>query len=225
MFRKLPPSPLNLSATCATRPAHTRAIFPAQIPPFLHFARPNSSRISTSKKISIFCISLIRHHLNSTRINTSGNKDLKSPRISTSGAKDLKSCRINTSKKHGRGVWKSACRVRALLEVRQDIANLPRETTRALPCAPVRAVVAQPLLAVCSSGFAIAAANGTRPRVAAPPRDQPPLSEAGSRPESSSLLYFDGFGECRNTVRSRHGAEMRYLRKRSAVRQRNQPRQ
>jgi hypothetical protein len=37
---------------------------------------------------------------------------------------------------------------------------------------------------------------------------KPPPPEAGSRPESSSLLYFDGFGECRNTVRSRHGAEM-----------------
>jgi hypothetical protein len=122
-------------------------------------------------------------------------------------------------------VWESDCRVRASLEVRQDIANLPREITRALLCASVRAVVRQPLLAVCSLGFAIAAANGTCPRVAEPPRDQTPLSEAGSRPESSSLLYFDGFGECRNTVRSRHGAEMRYLRQRSAVRQRNQPRQ
>jgi hypothetical protein len=42
--------------------------------------------------------------LKSTRINTSGSKDLNSSRINTSGTKDLKSCRINTSKKQGRGV-------------------------------------------------------------------------------------------------------------------------
>jgi len=198
-------------------PLPLRSISPAKNPPFLHFARSNSPRINTSKKISIFCISLIRRHLKPTRINTSKNKHLKSRRINTSANKDLKSFRINTSKKQGRGVWETACRVRALLEVRRDSANSPRETTRAVLCAPLRAVVAQPagpaasgrtLLAVCSSGSAIAAANGTRPRVAAPPRDQPPLPEACSRPESSSLLYFDGFGECRNTVRSRHGAEM-----------------
>src|SRR5580704_1011774 len=63
----------------------------------------NSSRINTSKKFSIFCISLIRNDFKPTRINTSGNKDLKSIRINTSGSKDLKSFRINTSKKQGRG--------------------------------------------------------------------------------------------------------------------------
>jgi hypothetical protein len=81
-----------------------RAFSPAQIQPFLQFVRPNRSRINTSKNISIFCISFIGNHLKSTRINTSGNKDLKSPRINTSGHKDLKSFRINTSKKGGRGV-------------------------------------------------------------------------------------------------------------------------
>jgi len=74
-----------------------------QFPPFLQFVRLNSSRFNTSKIISLFRISLILNNFNPTRINTSGNKDLKSPRINTSGAKDLKSLRINTSKKQGRG--------------------------------------------------------------------------------------------------------------------------
>jgi hypothetical protein len=54
-------------------------------------ARFNSSRINTSKKFSIFCISFIQLDFKPTRINTSGNKDLKS-------------FRINTSKKQGRGL-------------------------------------------------------------------------------------------------------------------------
>jgi hypothetical protein len=97
----------------------SRTITPVQFQPFLQFLRSNYSRINTSKNISSFRISFIGNHLKSTGINTSGNKDLKSPRINTSGSKDLKSRRISTSKKHGRGVWKSACRVRALLEVRR----------------------------------------------------------------------------------------------------------
>ena len=82
----------------------SRTITPVQFQPFLQFLRSNYSRINTSKNISSFRISFIGNHLKSTRINTSGNKDLKSPRINTSGSKDLKSCRINTSKKQGRGV-------------------------------------------------------------------------------------------------------------------------
>jgi hypothetical protein len=97
----------------------SRSISPVQIQPFLQLVRSNYPRINTSKNISSSHISFIVNHLKSTRINTSGNKDLKSPRINTSGSKDLKSRRINTSKKHGRGVWKSALRVRALLEVRR----------------------------------------------------------------------------------------------------------
>jgi len=78
-----------------------------------------SRRINTYKIPKKSRIALIRINLKSTRINTSGNKGLKSCRINTSGNKDLKSRRINTSKKHGRGVWKSARRVQALLEVRR----------------------------------------------------------------------------------------------------------
>jgi hypothetical protein len=83
------------------RESHAKIV--AQIQPFVHFVPPNSPRINTSKKFPIPRISLIRLDFNSTRINTSGNKDLKSIRISTSGSKDLNSFRINTSKKHGRG--------------------------------------------------------------------------------------------------------------------------
>jgi hypothetical protein len=114
-----------------SRPHPLRSISPAQIQPFLHFLLHNYSRINTSKNFSKICISQIIKEFKLTRINTSGNKHLKPPRINTSGAKDLKSCRINTSKKGGRGVWKSACRVQALLEVRQQVANGPVETARA----------------------------------------------------------------------------------------------
>jgi hypothetical protein len=76
---------------------------PAQIQPFVHFVRHNYPGINTSKNFALFCNPLIRKPFNPTRINTSGNKDLKSIRINTSGSKDLKSFRINTSKKHGRG--------------------------------------------------------------------------------------------------------------------------
>src|SRR5580704_14405100 len=62
-----------------------------------------SRRISTYKIPKKSCISLIPINLKSTRINTSGSKDLKSSRINTSGNKDLKSFRINTSKKHPGG--------------------------------------------------------------------------------------------------------------------------
>src|SRR5580658_9665798 len=76
---------------------------PVQIQPFAHFMRDNSPGFNTSRKFAIFCNPLIRKPFNPTRINTSGNKDLKSLRINTSGSKDLKSFRINTSKKHGSG--------------------------------------------------------------------------------------------------------------------------
>jgi xanthine dehydrogenase accessory factor len=79
-----------------------------------------SRRINTYKILKKSRIALMRMNLKSTGINTSGNKGLKSSRINTSGNKDLKSRRINTSKKHGRGVWESACRVQALLEVRRQ---------------------------------------------------------------------------------------------------------
>jgi hypothetical protein len=61
-------------------------------------------RINTYKIPEKSRISFIRITFKSTRINTSGAKDLKSIRINTSGNKDLKSFRINTSKKHGMGV-------------------------------------------------------------------------------------------------------------------------
>jgi hypothetical protein len=60
----------------------------------------NSPTINTSRNFSFFCISFILNDFNSTRISTSGAKDLKSFRINTSGNKDLKSFRINTSKIH-----------------------------------------------------------------------------------------------------------------------------
>jgi hypothetical protein len=115
MSCKHPLSSLNLSPIpLAEKPNRPRGNFslrpqsssrnsPAQIQPFVHLLSRNSPRINTSKKISISHISLIPHHLNPTRINTSKNKDLKPRRINTSGAKDLKSRRINTSKKHRRG--------------------------------------------------------------------------------------------------------------------------
>ena len=81
-----------------------RAELVAQIQPFAHIAPHNHPRINTSKNFAISCNSLIPKPFNPTRINTSGNKDLKSIRISPSGSKDLKSFRINTSKKHGGGV-------------------------------------------------------------------------------------------------------------------------
>jgi len=81
----------------------SRAIFHAKIPPNSHFACPNSFRISTSENSSTFRIPFILSGFKSTRINTSGNKDLKSFIINTSETKDLKSFRINTSKKQGCG--------------------------------------------------------------------------------------------------------------------------
>jgi hypothetical protein len=75
-----------------------------QIPELLILHAIKSSRINTSKNYEISPIVLITNDFNSTRINTSGDKDLKSPRINTSGNKDLKSNHFNTSKKHGRGV-------------------------------------------------------------------------------------------------------------------------
>jgi hypothetical protein len=87
----------------SSRACDSRSKKPSQIQPFVHFAPLNSSGINTSEKFSISRISLICHAFNFTRINTSGDKDLKSPGINTSGSKDLKSLRINTSKKHGRG--------------------------------------------------------------------------------------------------------------------------
>jgi hypothetical protein len=62
-----------------------------------------SLRINTYKTPKISRNAFIRIALKSTRINTSGAKDLKSRRINTSGNKDLKSFRINTSKKHPGG--------------------------------------------------------------------------------------------------------------------------
>jgi hypothetical protein len=79
-----------------------------------------STRINTSKNSRNPSILLMSNGFRSTRINTSENKHLKPRRINTSGHKDLKSRRINTSKKHGRGVWKSSCLVRVLLEVRKN---------------------------------------------------------------------------------------------------------
>jgi hypothetical protein len=70
-----------------------------------------SPRINTYKIPKKPRISFIRITFKSTRINTSGAKDLKSIRINTSGNKDLKSFRINTSKKHGMG-WVSPHRPR-----------------------------------------------------------------------------------------------------------------
>ena len=67
-------------------------------------------RISTYKIPKKSRIAFIPLVLKSTRINTSGNKDLKSIRINTSGNKDLKSFRINTSKNRGKyPFWTSSC--------------------------------------------------------------------------------------------------------------------
>jgi hypothetical protein len=90
-------------AISRSRRQPTAYILLAQIRPFLQVVPRNLSRINSSEKILLFPIPLISGHLKSTRINTSGNKDLKSFRNNTSGTKDLKSFRINTSKKHGRG--------------------------------------------------------------------------------------------------------------------------
>jgi len=74
-----------------------------KMPPFLQNPPLNSSRINTSKIFSHSCILLIIRALKFTRINTSGDKDLKSLRINTSGRADLKSFIINTYKKQGGG--------------------------------------------------------------------------------------------------------------------------
>jgi hypothetical protein len=99
-------APLRQSRECkslSSRANHSVPIRPAYIQPFVHFASLNPSGINTSGNFPISRISLIWHAFNFTRINTSGNKDLKSRRINTSGSKDLKSLRINTSKNHRRG--------------------------------------------------------------------------------------------------------------------------
>src|ERR1700685_4317112 len=88
----------------------SRRVFPSQIQPFLQVVRTNPSGINSSENFSSSRILLIGMDFNSTRINTSGNKDLKSNYFNTSGAKDLKSRRINTSKKQGRGVPPGAVR-------------------------------------------------------------------------------------------------------------------
>jgi hypothetical protein len=67
-----------------------------------------SIRINTYENSQNPPIPLIPINLNSTKINTSGDKDLKSPRINTSGNKNLKSNHFNTSKKQGRGVGASS---------------------------------------------------------------------------------------------------------------------
>jgi N-acetylmuramoyl-L-alanine amidase len=72
-------------------------------PPITQVCARNFLRINTSKIFQKSRILLIPLDFNSTRINTSGAKDLKSPGINTSGNKDLKSFKINTSKKHRRG--------------------------------------------------------------------------------------------------------------------------
>jgi hypothetical protein len=74
----------------SSRAYYSRSIKSAQIQPFVQLAPLNPPRINTSRTFSIFRISLISNDFNSTRINTSGNKDLKS-------------FRINTSKKRRRG--------------------------------------------------------------------------------------------------------------------------
>jgi hypothetical protein len=109
--RERTPSSLNLPAARDARPARPFTISPIKIQPFAHFAPFKFPRINTSENFPTSRILFIRVDFNSTRINTSGNKDLKSPRINTSGAKDLKSRRINTSKKQGRGPVES-CRIR-----------------------------------------------------------------------------------------------------------------
>jgi|SRR5580704_2901498 hypothetical protein len=101
------------------RPPLSSAIFIAQNQPFLHFVTCNPSRINTSEKFTISRISLIRNDFNSTRINTSGTKDLKSIVINTSGNKDLKSFRINTSKKQGRGGVGSKWQRKSKIQTRQ----------------------------------------------------------------------------------------------------------
>jgi hypothetical protein len=93
--------------TFLSRLRHSHAFSPAQIQPFVRFARLNCSRINTSENFSTSRIFLICLDFNSTEINTSGNKDLRSNYFNTSGAKDLKSRRINTSEKQGRG-WGTA---------------------------------------------------------------------------------------------------------------------
>jgi hypothetical protein len=65
----------------------------------------NSLGINTSKNSTDFSISFILKAFKRTRINTSGDKDLKSIRINSSGHKDLKFFRINTSKNMGGGVY------------------------------------------------------------------------------------------------------------------------
>src|SRR5580704_14109011 len=96
---------LRISRQAANRPHPAQNHDLRKCPELLILHDIISRRINTYKIPKKSCISLIRINLKSTRINTSGSKDLKSIRINTSGNKDLKSLRINTSKKHpgGRG--------------------------------------------------------------------------------------------------------------------------
>jgi hypothetical protein len=111
----------------APRPRALRAVRPAQIQPFMHFARRNPCRINSSENFAVSPISFALIDLKSSGINTSGNKDLKSPRINSSGHKDLKSFRINTSKKQGRGVGlvTSARRIDRANETHRNLAGSP----------------------------------------------------------------------------------------------------
>jgi hypothetical protein len=86
-----------------------------------------SPGINTYKNSHFSCIPLISEDFNSTKNNSSGNKDLKSIRINTSGSKDLKSFRINTSKKQGRGVGlASVLAPSGILAIRSQGLSLPR---------------------------------------------------------------------------------------------------
>jgi hypothetical protein len=113
-----------------------------------------SPGINTSKKSRNSRIPIIPIDFNSSRINTSGAKDLKSSRINTSGNKDLKSRRINTSKKHRRGV---------------GIAAFPlSNNTRRQPSAtPNSLFVASRAAFVTRSGFSAPQARPGEPRDAA----------------------------------------------------------
>jgi hypothetical protein len=123
LFRSSSPYLLPPRRSADIGKPHTKIIAPIQ--PFVHSAPLNPSGINTSEKFPISRISLIRHDFNFTRINTSGNKDLKPIIINTSGSKDLKSFRISTSKKQGRGdgcaaISRPSTKISARAMIRKD---------------------------------------------------------------------------------------------------------
>jgi xanthine dehydrogenase accessory factor len=183
---------MNCKPPISRRPATSLPAAPnhkfRNLPDLLFLHEIISRRINTYKIPKKSRISLIRINLKSTRINTSGNKGLKSSRINTSGNKDLKSRRINTSKKRGRGVWKSVCRVRALLEVRRQPFVLRLPAGRQAPCASAAAAIDS----AARAPYPESEASTKPPRAMDIFEEIVRLRRAGQRAALATIVHTDG---------------------------------